>query len=241
MGGQIRPEWWVTFKQNSGSLRNRISTYGDNALTPQIRKEITFIFVTPHEWTKKSDWVKEKESLNLWKAIKAYDANDIEQWIEQTIVVQHWFNHITNKTPSRTRTLTEQWILWSKLPKNQTLSPHFFNSIIKPNSQKFKEWIGAKKRPFYIHGPSVLQCQAFIFSLLNHFDPMLGDNTLCVDDINDLNKIRQFKNNTIIVLAHKEVTNYAVSQEVFKDHNLFIINFPHGYKRKADDISIDRI
>jgi hypothetical protein len=54
------------------------------------RKKLTFVFVTPRNWPKKDAWVKEKRAEKRWKDVKAFDANDIEQWLEQSVPAQSW-------------------------------------------------------------------------------------------------------------------------------------------------------
>ena len=41
--------------------------------------------MTPRNWPGKDKWVKEKEALGEWKSVRAYDASDLEQWLEQSI------------------------------------------------------------------------------------------------------------------------------------------------------------
>src|ERR1700685_1282485 len=52
------------------------------AIPAQERAEITFIFVTPRKWNAKDKWAKEKEALGEWESVRAYDASDLEQWLE---------------------------------------------------------------------------------------------------------------------------------------------------------------
>jgi hypothetical protein len=43
------------------------------------RSQSTFVFVTPHNWPGKEAWLKDKNALNEWKAVKVLDASDLEQ------------------------------------------------------------------------------------------------------------------------------------------------------------------
>src|SRR3546814_6710465 len=49
------------------------------------RKDMTFVFVTPRSWAGKESWVKDRKKEKLWKHVRAYDASDLEQWLEQSI------------------------------------------------------------------------------------------------------------------------------------------------------------
>lgn len=53
-------------------------------------KKSTYIFVTPRLWTKKDEWVDEKNKERFWKEVKVYDAQDLEEWIETAPSVAAW-------------------------------------------------------------------------------------------------------------------------------------------------------
>ena len=52
--------------------------------TDAVQKETTFAFVTPREWQKKGEWAEEKRRStdSDWRDVVAFDANDLEHWIE---------------------------------------------------------------------------------------------------------------------------------------------------------------
>ena len=52
------------------------------------RKSTTFVFVTPRKWTGKGNWAKDKKTRGEWKDVHAFDASDLEQWLEQSIPAQ---------------------------------------------------------------------------------------------------------------------------------------------------------
>ena len=56
----------------------------------QYRRTI-FVFVTPRRWPGKDKWVKDRKAQGQWKDVRAYDASDLEQWLEQSISGQAWF------------------------------------------------------------------------------------------------------------------------------------------------------
>ena len=55
------------------------------ALDKKERAETTFVFVTPRRWPGKTAWVAAKQAKRLWKDVRAYDASDLEQWLEQSL------------------------------------------------------------------------------------------------------------------------------------------------------------
>src|SRR5271154_4017854 len=45
------------------------------------RAAMTFVFVTPRNWTGKEAWAKARRAAGEWKDVRAFDANDLEQWL----------------------------------------------------------------------------------------------------------------------------------------------------------------
>lgn len=74
----------------------------------------TFIFVTPHIWTKKTDWVKEKLALGNWKDIRVYDAQNIEEWLNQDALTSKWFaEKVFGYSSSGYDSIENFWAVWS--------------------------------------------------------------------------------------------------------------------------------
>ena len=60
------------------------------------RLRTTFVFVTPRRWPGKESWLRDKQSEGKWQDVRALDANDLEQWVEQSIPAQIWFSEREN-------------------------------------------------------------------------------------------------------------------------------------------------
>lgn len=53
--------------------------------------QTTFVFVTPRRWGRKAQWTQERRAEQFWKDVKVFDADDLEQWLEQSPAVAAWF------------------------------------------------------------------------------------------------------------------------------------------------------
>jgi len=74
----------VTAKANT-DYANRLRT-----TSTRRRSSSTHIAVTARKWTTRKKWSSAK-SDDGWKEVRAYDANDLEQWIEASPAVAVWF------------------------------------------------------------------------------------------------------------------------------------------------------
>jgi len=80
-------------------------------------KDTTFIFVTPRRWANKEEWAGEKRQKGIWKYVRAYDAENIETWLEQALAVHLWFSIKIGKHPLGVTDLDHFWDAWSGATK----------------------------------------------------------------------------------------------------------------------------
>jgi hypothetical protein len=75
----------VTAKANR-DYKKRVSR-----TTKRVRKAATYVAVTARRWSTKKRWVEKKRKLAEWRDVRAYDADDLEQWLERSPAVALWF------------------------------------------------------------------------------------------------------------------------------------------------------
>lgn len=78
----------------------------------------TFIFVTPRLWQNGKDWVDEKMKDGVWKDIKVYNSEILEEWIEVAPTVGSWLAKHIGKFPHGGIQPTDDfWEEWTSGPK----------------------------------------------------------------------------------------------------------------------------
>lgn len=83
------------------------------AVAAAERAAITFVFVTPRPWSGKAAWVKERRGEKQWKDVIAFDASDLEQWLEQSIPGQAWLANETAQPSQGVLSLDGGWKTWA--------------------------------------------------------------------------------------------------------------------------------
>lgn len=59
--------------------------------TPEeLRKNATYVVLTARHWRNKKELEREANQLGNWKSVRAYDCDDLEQWIEAAPAVALW-------------------------------------------------------------------------------------------------------------------------------------------------------
>jgi hypothetical protein len=131
------------------------------------RAEITFVFVTPRRWAGKSVWVKDKKEKGLWKDVRAYDASDIEQWLEQSLPAQTWFANETHIPADHVRSLDKCWADWANV-STPPLTGALFSSAIEASKRAVQMRLSKPSEgPIQIAADSTEEALAFISQLLS--------------------------------------------------------------------------
>ncbi|MGZ8937081.1 MAG: HigA family addiction module antitoxin [Halobacteriota archaeon] len=181
------------------------------AVTKAERDQTTFVFVTPRHWPgpEKLKWIKENKAKNLWKDVRAYDASDLEQWLEQSIAAQAWFANETLRPSNGVYSLDKCWADWATVA-NPPLVGSLFASIVDGAKQTMlSKLLNQPEEPIVIAADSVEEALAFLAQL---FDSASGgqldryrDRVLVFDEPGVLPKLAQGTKDFIAVAANREV------------------------------------
>jgi len=142
-------------------------THGIASVDLTERENSTFIFVTPRNWPGKNAWEKKKNDAGDWKAVRVYDASDLEQWLEQSVPAQIWLAEQLLLPNSGYETLDKAWCRWANASKPH-LTPEIFTSSIESHRENFKAWLEEPSgRPFAVAADSKDEALAFLACLFD--------------------------------------------------------------------------
>ena len=80
---------------------------------PAERAESSFVFVTPRRWNGKDDWLAEKRREGNWSSVHAYDAIDLETWLEEAPATSRWLGEKLGVASPTLKTPHEWWQGWA--------------------------------------------------------------------------------------------------------------------------------
>ena len=106
------------------------------SVDPAERANSTFVFVTPRNWPGKTAWEKRKNEAGDWKAVRAFDASDLEQWLEQAVPAQIWLAEQLALPVSGYETLEQAWHRWADASE-----PHLTPKIFAPSIAAYREHV----------------------------------------------------------------------------------------------------
>src|SRR5579862_2187610 len=113
--------------------------------------QTTFVFVTPRRWGGKKKWIRTRTAERVWREVRAYDADDLEQWLELAPAVHIWFSRLLGKSPSGVTDLETVWHDW-RAATTTPLTPALLLAGRSDLSDAVVRWLDGP--------PSVLTLQA---------------------------------------------------------------------------------
>jgi hypothetical protein len=139
-------------------------------IPPHERADIHFVFVTPRKWNVKENWAKEKQALGHWKSVRAYDASDLEQWLEQSIPAQGWMAEQMGSPDPGAHSLDEQWRRWASATDPE-LPKEVFAPSVERHKDTLRSWLEkSPSSPLIVCADSRMEALAFLSCLLDSGD-----------------------------------------------------------------------
>lgn len=137
------------------------------SVDPVVRLDSTFVFVTPRNWHGKTEWENQKNETGDWKAVRALDASDLEQWLEQSVPAQIWLAEQLDLPVRGYETLEQAWYRWANVSEPH-LTPEIFAPSIVAYRDTFKDWLDKpSNKPYVIAADSRDEALAFLACLFN--------------------------------------------------------------------------
>ncbi len=131
------------------------------------RADSTFVFVTPRNWPGKTAWEKRKNKAGDWKAVRAFDASDLEQWLEQSVPAQIWLAEQLGLPVTGYETLEQAWRRWASASEPH-LTPEIFAPAVAANKSTFKGWLNRpSETPLVVAADSRDEALAFLACLFD--------------------------------------------------------------------------
>jgi addiction module HigA family antidote len=199
------------------------------------RKNLTFVFVTPRNWPGKDAWAKEKAAEKRWKDVRAFDASDLEQWLEQSVPAQSWLAEKLGNRPDDILSLEECWNRWSKVT-NPELSKGLFAGSLKTHNNSLASWLqNPPARPCIVTSDSEEESLAYLACALDAAGGF-GDNAIVLRSVSAFRRATKSSSNFIAVLVSPEVE--SASAGLYKSQHTIIVRRRNAVAGEPD-IALD--
>ncbi|MDD4964164.1 MAG: hypothetical protein PHI11_09640 [Gallionella sp.] len=152
----------VTKKANKEYLKR-------TAATPvESRQNFTFVFVSARRWTGKLKWIQAQKDKHEWAAVRAFDADDLEQWLEQRPDVAVQLAEEFGLSGWGVVSLEHYWRDWSR----QCSPPITYEALLVDRIQTRDQLIGKLSQdssaPLIIRADSEMEAVAFVVASVSN-------------------------------------------------------------------------
>ncbi|MBN9518700.1 hypothetical protein J0H58_09305 [bacterium] len=138
--------------------------------------ETTFVFVTARRWQGKAEWAEEKRAEGVWLDVQAFDAVDLEQWLDRCPAVAAWaYRQIRLGTPDGLRDLEEVWELWA-MRTTPSVTPALFTAGRDEGVDRVRNWLTGPAACLRVRADSADEAVGFIAAVVQSLDPQTRDH-----------------------------------------------------------------
>lgn len=193
------------------------------------RAETTFIFVTPRRWPAKNKWIEakkqeaKKKQESSWADIRAYDADDISQWLENALVVHLWVSSFIGKLPESVEPLELFWENWVNAT-TPTLSTELIIAGRTKECKQILGWIKAPPSSITVYGGFSDEALVFLAASIYLLSPEEQDDLfsriIIVRDENDWQTIAL--NHEPLILIPQFNYDLKIGRVIDRGHHVFI-------------------
>nr|VFJ77953.1 MAG: hypothetical protein BECKFW1821C_GA0114237_11541 [Candidatus Kentron sp. FW] len=181
------------------------------------RSAYTFVFVTPRRWLKKFHWITEQRAKGDWKDVLAYDADDLEQWLEQSPAVALAFAEELGLAGPGVESLSRYWDTWSGQCDPAITPDAFFTdrtSVRDALGEKLQAAISqpASSHPLAIRADSVEEVAAFAVAVVM-VSGNLQDQALVITEPEGWRYVEANPQMKIAIAARTETAERPVSRD----------------------------
>ena len=200
--------WELSTRQDSGAKANDDFCGPRSKLPEDVRAETTFVFVSSRKWPGKTDWEKARKAEGRWKDVRALDASDLEQWLEDSIEGQVWLAEELGLPSLRDcMTLNRAWREWSQASEPPMTSA-LFSSAVGEHRAKVVSWLerGTWDRPLLVAADSMDEALAFLSCLFRdeNVPQEWADRAVVVNSAQTLKLLAPSTSRFIPIVAGKE-------------------------------------
>ena len=233
-----RSGWEVSARKDSrgkaeGDYQARL-----RKLTPEERSDCTFVFVTPRNWQGKDKWAEGKNAAGDWKAVRALDASDLEQWLETAVAPQIWLARKLNLPTTGFRTIDECWDQWATASE-PLMTDAIFTPSIERHRGAFGKWLAASPdRLFSVAADSREEAVAFIACLLRQDGLPAGsyDRAVLFDSADRLGDLSTSTAPFIPIVCSEE-TERAIG-DMYRRRHCIVVS-PRNATYRKPDVEVD--
>lgn len=201
----------------------------EKAIGPKKRQTMAFIYVTPRRWAGKEKWAEQHCASGAWKEVRAYDSEDLAQWLEQSVATQIWFAEQIGRPSDGVRSLEHCWLEWS-MATEPHLSERLFDGGVKASASTLENWLTEPQhRPLVVTADSIAEGLAYLSVALPR---ELAEDAVVVSSADALRRTTAATADSLLIIDQSDVER--VAGPYLKTHRIIVVRPKTSIENDAD-------
>jgi transcriptional regulator with XRE-family HTH domain len=143
--------WELSCEEDPAKKVNKVLRERTSAPLGAVPRNCTFVFLTPRRWPGKRKWLADVAAKTPWRQVRAYDAQDLEQWLELAPAVDAWFAGLMGRPVQGVVALASHWEALARLSGTKMrLMPELFLLSRKKQADALKAWLAGTNPPLLV-------------------------------------------------------------------------------------------
>lgn len=227
--------WEFGVNQDAARKAEEDYTARTKGIVPQVRADTTLVFVTPRNWPGKEAWATAKKGLRDWKDVRAYDASDLEQWLEASIPAQAWMAERLVMGAGEVQTLDACWKRWAGATTPE-FSKMLFGSAAQAHAETLAQWLQRPpERPLTVVADAADEALAGLMCLFD-MEPLrrtnAGDRAIVIRSADALSKVASATTDFIVIMASAEAERESAG--IHRQHHTVVVTRRAALEDEAD-------
>lgn len=204
-------------------------------------KQTAFVFVTPRRWDGKDDWARERTREGVWREVRAYDAENLVQWLEIAPAVHVWLSIVLGKLSEGVTDVEEFWQDWAGATR-PPIDPRFLLAGRTSVVEHLRKWLTQAPTPLEFQASTKDEALAVLAAAMRAL-PEEGRvqyiaRTVIVRDITAWKRIAASKQPLVLVQAFDSSEAAAVAS---RNGHRSIITLDRAYQTSAGTFVVPRL
>ncbi len=202
----------------------------------------TFVFVTPRRWRDKHQWENDRRGDGTWHDVRAYDADDLEHWLDTAPAVHVWISILVGRHPQAAEDLSTYWDNWSAAT-NPPTSPDLVLAGRQPILEHVHAWLEPPTAPLVLRGESRAEAIAVFAAAIQKLAPDRREGVLSrvvlVHDLPSWNQLT-VSDGRLALIAGFDCDSVAIGRAIQKKHSL-VLPLGHADTLSSQALDIPRL
>ena len=214
-------------------FENRVNDRGTGDFS-----EVTYIGVTPRDYQDKRRWADEKNALGRWRDVRAYDSDDLEQWLEMAPSVALWLSRYVATPPDGLVDLSTHWeniqaALRRRLPPSALLISR--DRLV----ESLRAWLNGSPQELVIHWQSPQEVidvfTAWVQSLPESEQDPIASRSIIVEATEGLRELIDSGQRLVLICSDRlEITENLLAEARRKGHHILLpLSLARAHTRDA--------